>query len=196
MVVMSMSCTVQAQNTPCSGKKGGISHCEGTKFVCKDGSTSQSQKNCSAGADKGGSDHQATFSSHPHQSESNPKGGFKPSDKLLELDYQGFSLWLDCKERAAVKFRYNAQHDAGSEARVADFRLDPNVPQACQQSSTAAYGKGYDRGHQVPANHLDYDKTAIAQSNYMTNILPQTSQMNRGAWLLTEEIVVSLFAAI
>ncbi|MGZ3814692.1 MAG: DNA/RNA non-specific endonuclease, partial [Mucilaginibacter sp.] len=27
------------------------------------------------------------------------------------------------------------------------------------------------------------------QSNYMTNILPQTSQMNRGAWLLTEEII-------
>jgi hypothetical protein len=37
-----------AQNTPCSGKKGGISHCEGSKFVCNDGSHSQSKKDCSS----------------------------------------------------------------------------------------------------------------------------------------------------
>jgi hypothetical protein len=33
--------------TPCSGKKGGVSHCLGKFFVCKDGSTSQSKKVCS-----------------------------------------------------------------------------------------------------------------------------------------------------
>jgi endonuclease G len=47
----------------------------------------------------------------------------------------------------------------------------------------------YDRGHLVPANHLDNSRTAIKQSNYMTNILPQAANMNRGAWLRTEEIV-------
>lgn len=31
---------------PCSGKKGGISHCQGTKFVCNDGSISASKKIC------------------------------------------------------------------------------------------------------------------------------------------------------
>ncbi|UTO20605.1 hypothetical protein NGC85_05855 [Acinetobacter sp. Z1] len=31
---------------PCSGKKGGISHCEGKKFVCNDGSISGSKKIC------------------------------------------------------------------------------------------------------------------------------------------------------
>ena len=35
-----------AQNTPCSGKKGGISHCSGGKFICNDGSTSKSKKVC------------------------------------------------------------------------------------------------------------------------------------------------------
>lgn len=35
-----------AANTPCSGKKGGISHCQNGKFVCKDGSISQSKKVC------------------------------------------------------------------------------------------------------------------------------------------------------
>lgn len=32
---------------PCSGKKGGISHCDGKKFVCNDGSVSASKKVCS-----------------------------------------------------------------------------------------------------------------------------------------------------
>jgi len=31
---------------PCSGKKGGISHCQGSKFACKDGSISASKKVC------------------------------------------------------------------------------------------------------------------------------------------------------
>lgn len=33
---------------PCSGKKGGISHCLGSYFICKDGSTSQSKRICTA----------------------------------------------------------------------------------------------------------------------------------------------------
>ena len=109
--------------------------------------------------------------------------------KILKLDYEGFTVWLDCKERAPIKFRYNAQRDNGNAKRYKKFLLDPGVPAECQQTSTASYGKGYDRGHQVPANHLDFSEKAIMQSNYMTNILPQTSQMNRGAWLVTEEII-------
>jgi len=108
---------------------------------------------------------------------------------LLRLNYEGFTVWLDCEKRGAVKWRYNAQRDTGSQARDNGFQLDPSVPKDCQQTSTKGYGHGYDRGHQVPANHVDAVAVAIKQSNYMTNILPQISQMNRGAWKLTEEIV-------
>lgn len=121
---------------------------------------------------------------------SRPKEETGPSgNRLLRLDYEGFTVWLDCAERAPVKFRYNAQRDIGDAKRYKKFLLDPDVPGNCQQTSTKSYGNGYDRGHQVPANHLDFSEKAIMQSNYMTNILPQTSQMNRGAWLLTEEII-------
>lgn len=44
------ACNVRAANTPCSGKKGGVSHCAGGKHVCRDGSISASKKVCSAGA--------------------------------------------------------------------------------------------------------------------------------------------------
>jgi endonuclease G len=35
---------------------------------------------------------------------------------------------------------------------------------------------------------MDHSKEAIIESNYMTNILPQTYVLNRGAWLYSEEI--------
>lgn len=31
---------------PCSGSKGGVSHCQGDKFVCRDKSISASKKTC------------------------------------------------------------------------------------------------------------------------------------------------------
>lgn len=104
------------------------------------------------------------------------------SSRILKLNYDGFTLWLDCNRRGAVKFRYNAQRDTGNFKRNSRFFLDPNVPPECQQTSTKAYGNGYDRGHLAPANHLDYSVSAIKASNTMTNILPQVSAMNRGAW--------------
>jgi hypothetical protein len=35
----------------------------------------------------------------------------KKSGGILRLDYEGFTIWLDCKRRGAIKFRYNAQRD-------------------------------------------------------------------------------------
>lgn len=35
-----------AANEPCGGKKGGINHCQGSTFICNDGSVSGSKKNC------------------------------------------------------------------------------------------------------------------------------------------------------
>jgi endonuclease G len=109
--------------------------------------------------------------------------------KLLQLDYDGFTVWLDCERRGPTKFRYVAHRDTGNAKRFDKFFLDPNVPAECQQKTAKAYGNNYDRGHQVPANHLDSSEAAIRATNTMTNILPQAANMNRGAWLLTEEII-------
>lgn len=40
--------TATAANYPCSGSKGGVSHCEGATWVCNDGTASGSKRNCSA----------------------------------------------------------------------------------------------------------------------------------------------------
>ncbi|UZR29051.1 DNA/RNA non-specific endonuclease [Methylococcus mesophilus] len=118
-------------------------------------------------------------------------------DALYRRDYEGFTVWLDCTQHGAIRFRYNAQHDTGSFDRANTFKLDPDVPAECQQASAKSYKlddptvPNYERGHLVPANHLDYSQVAIQQSNYMTNILPQTATFNRGAWLATEEMTCS-----
>jgi len=112
---------------------------------------------------------------------------------ISKLDYDGlFQLWLDCPRRSAVFFTYTAVKDCGCFARAHSFYIDHNrtrVPRHCQQYSGSSYGSKYDRGHLVPANHLDFSEQAIRDSNYMTNISPQAKQLNRGAWLQVEEII-------
>lgn len=115
-----------------------------------------------------------------------------------EVFYEGFTVWLDCKQHGAIRFRYNAQRDTGNFPRSSTFRLDPAVPYECQPSSTNTFkttapgALTYERGHLVPANHMDYSELAIKQSNYMTNILPMAYQLNHGAWDSTEEIIECL----
>jgi hypothetical protein len=48
LLLMSAMQLSTAANYPCSGKKGGVSHCAGERFVCNDGSISGSKKMCSA----------------------------------------------------------------------------------------------------------------------------------------------------
>ena len=117
------------------------------------------------------------------------------ANPTYQANYQGFTVWLDCKEHAAFKFRYVAGHDMGDYPRDDNFRLDPAIPYECQPSSTATFSTKtlpnapvYHRGHLVAANHLDYSEQAIRESFYMTNILPMTLQLNLGAWAATEKI--------
>jgi endonuclease G len=114
------------------------------------------------------------------------------SPQVLQLNYEGFTVWLDCTRRGAIRFQYTLTRDQGNQKRHSRFYLDPDVLPDCQQRSTDSYQKHtetrFDRGHLVPANHVDNSTEAIRQSNFMTNILPQASNMNRGAWLRTEEI--------
>jgi hypothetical protein len=43
---LAFSTAAAAANYPCSGGKGGVSHCSGALFVCNDGSISGSKKVC------------------------------------------------------------------------------------------------------------------------------------------------------
>lgn len=115
----------------------------------------------------------------------------------IHIKYRGFDLLMDCKTRSALFVHYILKADNGSYNRSSDFFMDSTIPAYCRQTSSRYYpmdklGQKYDRGHLVPANHLDGDALSIRQSNFMTNILPQAAELNRGAWYETEELAECL----
>jgi endonuclease G len=177
LILLLIPITGWSSGAPCSGKKLGISHCDGSQFVCNDGSVSRSTKDCSSyyGGTAKFISSETTKSTFQSESGIQDKTLIKQSGNILELNYPGFTIWLDCNERGPIKFRYVAQRDNGSFKRYDKFFIDQNVPAECQQKTANAYGHGYDRGHQVPANHLDSSEAAIKATNSMTNILPQAS---------------------
>lgn len=109
--------------------------------------------------------------------------------KIVKLQYPDYTLWMDCDKRAAYKFQYTVGRDVGRHKRINDFTFETSLPLRCQQTSNYGYGYSFDRGHLVPQNHLDNNLSAMAASNRMVNILPQAADLNRGAWLATEEMV-------
>ena len=116
---------------------------------------------------------------------------------LVVRDYPGFSLEVDCEVRGPVIAHYRIGPDLGNEERKNNFHPDTGLPPDCRQTSTETYDApadapfSYDRGHLVPANHMDNDRESIAASDVMTNIVPQASVLNRrgGAWRKTEDLI-------
>jgi len=111
---------------------------------------------------------------------------------IVEKQYSRFTIWLDCSKRGAIRFQYSPTKDIGNLTRVNNFAIDQSIPSRCQQKSARSYGSKYDRGHLAPINQFDDSFFAMEESNYMTNILPQTVKLNRTAWLKTEMVTECL----
>lgn len=71
--------------------------------------------------------------------------------------------------------------------RNSSFRQDKAVS-GC--AVTGDYtNSGYDRGHLVPAEDMNFDETAMYESFFMTNVSPQDPTFNRGIWKSLEDKV-------
>jgi len=88
------------------------------------------------------------------------------------------------------------KQDIGSAERQNQFRPDLTLPEGWTIVRTSDYtGSGMDRGHLCPSA----DRTATEEINQetflMTNIVPQSPQLNRGAWANLEEYARDLARA-
>lgn len=114
------------------------------------------------------------------------------SDRLVVQQYGGFELLYDCSQHTALRYEYVLNADTGVLPRPASFTLDPTLPAGCgQQRSTGTYASvmpGWDRGHLVSSNHMDYNTTYLLRANYMSNVVPQVSTFNQGIWLDAENV--------
>ena len=76
----------------------------------------------------------------------------------------------------------------GDADRADNFRPDPGLPQGCNVVDSNDYrGSGYDRGHMTPSADRTRSKEDNNATFLMTNIVPQTPQLNREVWRELEE---------
>ena len=72
--------------------------------------------------------------------------------------------------------------------RSGNFRPDPKVRKASAVKSDYR-GSGYDRGHLVPAGDMAFNKKAMSETFYLSNMSPQIRNFNSGVWRELEERV-------
>jgi endonuclease G, mitochondrial len=71
----------------------------------------------------------------------------------------------------------------GTTPRQNDFRPDPTLPSNWYKVKSTDYnGSGYDRGHMTPSADRDNSPENQSATFFMTNILPQAPDNNRGPW--------------
>lgn len=73
------------------------------------------------------------------------------------------------------------------------FRADPRIPESDVAADYA--GSGYDRGHMAPAADFNFDRKALEETYYFSNVCPQAPIINRGEWAEIEREVRKLAAS-
>lgn len=95
----------------------------------------------------------------------------------------GYTLSYDAKNKTPqwVAWELTKEETRGNEERTNEFLPDPDVIGA--KVVTYDYsGSGYDRGHMAPAGDMKWNKKAMQESFYMSNICPQNHNLNTEDW--------------
>lgn len=108
--------------------------------------------------------------------------------ELKKVEYDGFTLWMDCREKLTAMAKYALTKG------TADFQRNSykkGKDKNCLQSSKKTYASAakkppkdqkskhpHHNGHLVSANHLDYSQASIKDNMYMDNIFPQVARFN------------------
>ena len=129
-------------------------------------------------------------------------------DKASQLVYQGAPVskivkneqYL-VKKNYAIHYRYDTKTAeyvvehvtkeciTGPSKREDDFRPDLEVPTAHQSQLADYAGNPYDRGHLVPAGNCTQNDDVMSESFFLTNMIPQVPNNNRGIWKQVETYV-------
>ena len=106
-----------------------------------------------------------------------------------------------CKHHYAINYRkdtktpeYVVEHPTLSEVngkskRKDDFRADPTIPAPFQSTLSDYAGQPYDRGHLVPAGDSTETDADMSESFFLSNMVPQNQNNNRGIWKQLETAV-------
>lgn len=79
---------------------------------------------------------------------------------------------------------------SGPVERKDSFKADPDLPEGKRSELSDYKGSGFDRGHMAPAADMKWDRQAMYECFYLSNMVPQAGKgMNQGIWRVLEEKV-------
>lgn len=110
-----------------------------------------------------------------------------PDDVCEEIvNYTGFTVSFNPEHHIPnyVVWELTGDETDGKEPRYNKFSADDDVS-GCPTLDDYR-NSGYDRGHMAPAADMKWDRQAMIDSHYLTNICPQTHSLNGGAWASLE----------
>ena len=115
-----------------------------------------------------------------------------PDSKVTTKDQyickQNYALLHSCSTKTAkyVLDHVTKQSVSGPAKRKDDFRPDTAVTPDCQAKLENYVGTGYDRGHMSPAAVNTINTDVMSESFFLSNMVPQDQQNNRGIWRILE----------
>ena len=123
------------------------------------------------------------FSACPHL----PKGiptGLPESNYFICRDIYAFSANIETKFADFVAYCITPETITGPSEQSREWMADPDLPEDAtlepEDYRGAHEALGTDRGHLAPL--ASFRGTNWQQTNYLSNIVPQKSALNRGAW--------------
>lgn len=70
----------------------------------------------------------------------------------------------------------------GVNDRKNNFREDPSLPPNVRSTLNDYKKTGFDRGHMAPAADFSYSQSAMSESFFLSNMIPQYHNPNAGIW--------------
>jgi endonuclease G len=110
----------------------------------------------------------------------------QPGDQ--ELCKTNYAVIHKCsvKAPAAVFEHITPQAISGPAKRQDDFRPDSEVHEQCRATLSDYAGNLYDRGHMSAAGNNTQTREIMSESFFLSNMVPQTPNNNRGIWRILE----------
>lgn len=114
-----------------------------------------------------------------------PQGG---KSHGLYIQHTGYVLSYDTINHNPfwVAWELTAQESRGKEDRGDEFLQDSLIPERHAVRATSYSGTGYTRGHMCPAGDQKWSADAMHDSFYMSNMCPQTRELNKDWWDMLE----------
>lgn len=117
-------------------------------------------------------------------------------------ELRNYTILYDRTKKAALWVAYAMNSDVypWNESRADSWHYDPalvfgtasNPDYSWQPKLTSSYSGGYTRGHQVASNDRRTTTYQMYQTDYFSNMTPQTSDFNAGSYTAWDELEGSI----